>query len=105
MDIGLVITKHSSEGRTWYSARWVVGSGLLDERSGEKWRCNAAGKTLESCIAAVRERALIWAKEGGIADIEGLTSGELCILNLHQGEDIIELVPVTYNDWLTQKTV
>ena len=50
---------------------------------------------------AVCERALLWARTGGIEKIRGLNEGESATLSLQSGNDTIELVPVTYNDWLT----
>jgi hypothetical protein len=105
MDIHLRIIRHAGIGVVSYSAKLTIGRTdlALPKDSEQVFWCAAAGKNLTACIAAVKERALLWAIHERVRIISGLlTEAGPCELVLDIPSDIV-LVPVTYNDWLTEK--
>ena len=107
MDVAIHIIKHTNpHDKTFsYAARVTVGKPdlTLDEYSEEAYWCGAAGKDVAECLNAIREHTLLWAKREGITRIDGcLTESGPCELTLQIDEREIILVPVTYNDWLTE---
>ena len=105
MDLALHIIKHTNEiGTISYSARLAIGRPdlHLDAHSEEVFRVGATGKSFFACITAIKERALMWAETKSITCIIGLTDNKPCSLMICGGKEDIEIVPVTYNDWLVQ---
>lgn len=104
MDIGVVIVRRKEPGGALtHFATLIIGRPNLQLKENEKevFRCNAAGKSFFSCIAALKERSLVWANLYGVQEIAGITNEEDCLLTLEtpSGEKII-ITPVTYNDWI-----
>ncbi len=106
MDVFVHIIRHSNEsgGKSLYSARLTIGRPnlRLDENSEEVFWCGAAGKSFFACIAAIKERALVWASTQGIGYISGLTDDKPCPLTLSVGREEIEVAPIRYSDWFTE---
>lgn len=105
MDIHLRMIRHAESGAISYSARLTIGRtdlALLKDSEEVFW-CAAAGKELTACIFAVKERALLWAKRERVHVVSGLLAeAGPCELTLDIPSNIV-LVPITYNDWPTEK--
>ena len=105
MDIHVsVIRQTSLANPTSYRALFTVGVPSLHLETNEKrvfW-CAAAGKRLLDCITSLRTRALLWAEMNRVKNIRGITDTDPSSFELPQTTKTIDLVPITYNDWLTE---
>ena len=97
-----IVRQEHAEAGPVYTALTSIGRPdlHLGPRSEVVFWCGATGKSVEACLGALTERALLWAGYAGVTQIEGLLhEGEPCDLSLTVEGDVV-LVPVTYNDWL-----
>ncbi|MSU56339.1 MAG: hypothetical protein EXS51_03470 [Candidatus Taylorbacteria bacterium] len=106
MDIGVVIVRRKEpRGALTHFATLVVGRPNLPMSANEEevFRCNATGKSFFSCLAALKERVLVWAEINGVQEISGITNNEDCPLVLQTtSEEKITITPITYNDWILE---
>lgn len=102
MEIAVTITRAGAADNARYTARWEAARFLAAKTADEVFRCSAAGKELASCVAAARDRVRAFCEEFRIdtAAIVGLDDASA--LERRATGEPIRLIPVTYNDWLSE---
>ncbi|MCR4311396.1 MAG: hypothetical protein NUV54_02405 [Candidatus Taylorbacteria bacterium] len=106
MDVHLSILRHvNTTVRTLpYFAYIVVGRRPYPtpENTEEVYWCCASGRNFFSCVATLRERALLWARTQRKVDITGVTDEESFPVLVNTGDVQIAIQPLTFNDWILE---
>ncbi len=107
MEITLHIIKRRSEhdGSYSYSARLTINLPQIEidpNCEEEVFWVAATGKSFFGCLDTVRTRAEKWAQDNGVLAIGGLTGNDDCPLILRAGNEVVEIQPIIYNDWILE---